>query len=46
MIKRNQNRTKQNAGINIKSIYIMSKDDERGVIAFTVDDVAAAKEMI
>lgn len=39
-------RTLGNAGINIKSIYIMSKDDERGVIAFTVDDVAAAKEMI
>ncbi|MDP6640008.1 MAG: ACT domain-containing protein [Candidatus Poseidoniaceae archaeon] len=39
-------RTLANAGINIKSIYIMSKDDDKGVIAFTVDDVEAAREMI
>ncbi len=39
-------RTLGNAGINIRSIYIMSKDDQQGVIAFTVDDVAAAREMI
>ena len=39
-------RTLANAGINIKSIYIMSKDENQGVIAFTVDDVTAAREMI
>jgi len=39
-------RTLGNAGVNIRSIYIMSKDDQQGVIAFTVDDVAAAREMI
>jgi hypothetical protein len=35
-----------NAGININSIYIMSKDDDKAVIAFTADDVEAAREMI
>ena len=35
-----------NAGINIQSVYIMSKDDDKAVIAFTVDDVEAAREMV
>ena len=39
-------RTMGNAGININSIYIMSKDDDKAVIAFTADDVEAAREMI
>ena len=39
-------RTMGNAGINIKSIYIMSKDEDKAVIAFTADDVEAAREMI
>jgi len=39
-------RTMGNAGINIQSVYIMSKDDDKAVIAFTVDDVEAAREMV
>ena len=39
-------RTMGNAGININSIYIMSKDDDKAVIAFTADNVEAAREMI
>ena len=39
-------RTMGNAGINIQSIYIMSKEEDDAVIAFTVDNPAAAREMI
>ena len=39
-------RTMGNAGININSIYIMSKDEDKAAIAFTADDVDAAREMI
>ena len=43
---RSTKRTMGNAGINIQSIYIMSKDEDEAVIAFTVDNPAAAREMI
>lgn len=39
-------RTMANAGINIKSVYIMSRNEEEAIIAFTADDPTAAKEMI
>lgn len=39
-------RTMGNAGINISSLYIMAKDDDSAIIAFTVDDLKAAQEMI
>jgi len=39
-------RTMANAGININSIYIMSKNDEDAVIAFTVDKPSDARAMI
>jgi len=39
-------RTMANAGINIRSLYIMSKDEDSAIIAFTVDDTDAAREMI
>ena len=35
-----------NAGINISSLYIMAKDEDSAIIAFTVDDIEAAREMI
>ena len=35
-----------NAGINISSLYIMAKDEDTAIIAFTVDDTEAAREMI
>ena len=39
-------RTMGNAGININSIYILSRDDQMAVIAFTTDQIDAAREMI
>ncbi len=39
-------RTMGNAGINISSLYIMAKDEDTAIIAFTVDDTEAAREMI
>ena len=39
-------RTMGNAGINIASLYILAKDEDSAIIAFTVDDTDAAREMI
>lgn len=39
-------RTMGNAGINIASLYIMAMNEDTAIIAFTVDDTDAAREMI